>query len=109
MKYPRLVGIAVVSSLAAGGLLQAEDVAWVNAVGVSINGSSLAKTGGASAWDAGAASHQVIRDGYGYVDFEATETTTYRACGLSVGDPGQSRDEIDYAVELQPWRSPESC
>jgi alpha-tubulin suppressor-like RCC1 family protein len=83
------------------GRTQAEDVTWLNPVGVSVAGNGLTKTGGSSAWNAGAASNQVIRDGYGYVDFAATETTTQRACGLSVGDPGQTLAEIDYAVELR--------
>jgi alpha-tubulin suppressor-like RCC1 family protein len=100
----RLALSATVVVVMAGSVAPAiaENATWVNATNVSVSGASLLKTGAASAWDAGAASKQVIRDGYGYVDFIATETNTSRACGLSVGDPGQTLTEIDYAVFLQP-------
>jgi hypothetical protein len=93
---------ALVAAVLAGSWARAEDVSWVNAVGVSVAGSSLQKTNGTAAWNAGAASNQVIRDGYGYVEFVATETNTSRACGLSLGDPGQTLNEIDYAVRRVP-------
>ena len=102
MKHLTLLATAALLATLAAAPAPAEDVSWVNPVGVSIAGNSLSKTGGTSAWNAGAASHQVVRDGYSYVDFQATETTTQRACGLSVGDPGQTLAEIDFAVYLQP-------
>ena len=93
---------ALVAAVLAASWAGAEDVIWANPVGVSITGSSLQKTGGTAAWNAGAASNQVIRDGYGYAEFVATETTTSRACGPSIGDQAQTLVDIDYAVHLQP-------
>lgn len=97
-----LVGAALSLVLVSAVSVGAESVSWTNVVGVSPAGSTLTKTGGTSAWDAGAASQQVLRDGYGYVDFIATETNTYRACGLNQGDSGQGYSEIDYSIHLQP-------
>lgn len=102
MNHLRLYATAGFLALSFVRPLHGEDVSWVNPVGVSVAGSSLQKTSGTAAWNAGAASNQVIGDGYGYVEFVATETTTSRACGLNIGDPGQTLNEIDYAVYLQP-------
>src|SRR5262249_50688365 len=44
-------------------------VVFTNASGVFVNGNSLNKTATTTSWDAGAASKEVIRDGYGYVEF----------------------------------------
>jgi alpha-tubulin suppressor-like RCC1 family protein len=101
----RLLRICAVAGLFSVGLMDAargEDVSWVNPVGVSIAGSTLTKTGGTAGWNAGAASQQLVRDGYGYVQFTTGgQANTSRACGLSVGDPGQTLTEIDYAIHLQ--------
>jgi hypothetical protein len=60
-----------------------------------------AKTGGCDGCeDAGAISSQQIASGDGYVEFTASETITARAIGLSHGNPGITRNEIDYAVML---------
>ena len=75
----------------------AEDVVWANAVGVSVSGSSLTKTGG-TGWNAGAGSTGVIRFGYGYVEFTATETTTYRICGLGNTDSDQNYTDVDFGI-----------
>src|SRR5438094_866384 len=66
-------------------LLADEPVVWTNIVGASASGNTLTKTATTTAWDSGASSLQVIRDGYGYVEWTATETTTYRIAGLSHG------------------------
>jgi alpha-tubulin suppressor-like RCC1 family protein len=79
--------------------VEAEDVVWTGAVGVSVTGNSLTKTG-STAWNAGAASVAVIRDGYGYVEATATETNTERMIGLSRGDTNQDYPDIDFAVYL---------
>ncbi len=73
---------------------------FTNLAGAASNGNSLTKTSTTSAWDAGAASTNVIRDGNGYVEFTANETTTYRMLGLSNGDTNQNYTDIDYAIFL---------
>ena len=53
------------------------EVVWTSAVGVTVSGCSLTKTA-ATAWgNAGAVSTQQIASGDGYVEFTASETTTY--------------------------------
>jgi hypothetical protein len=67
-------------------------------LGVAISGNSLTKTA-AEGWDnAGAASTQAIVSGDGYVEFTASETSSYRMCGLSQGDANQSYTDIDFAM-----------
>ena len=58
-----------------------EPVAWINAVGVAVNGNSLTKTT-ATGITSGATSTRQIASGDGYVEFTASETTTYRMLGL---------------------------
>jgi hypothetical protein len=76
-----------------------EPVAWKNAVGVTVSGNNLTKTGG-SGWNAGAVSSRAIISGAGYVEFTASENTTARIIGLSHGDTDQSLADIDFAVYL---------
>src|SRR5262245_62016067 len=79
-----------------------EPVVWTNMVNTSASGSDLTKTSGAvSAWDAGAVSVQVIRDGYGYVEFTAANTTSYALLGLSNGDSNQDYADIDFAIIIR--------
>src|SRR5262249_39705308 len=93
--------LALLALALAPGLAHADDaVVWTNAVGVSVSGNSLTKTGGNTAWDAGAASTNVIRDGYGWVEFTVTETNKHRIVGLSNGDSNQSDSDIDFGVIL---------
>src|SRR5262245_35964446 len=94
------ISIAAVLVAADWALCQSEPVVWTSAANVSVSGNSLTKTTGGTAWNAGAASVQVIQAGFGYVEFTATETNTYRACGLSFGDTDQSDADIDFALEL---------
>ena len=55
---------AGILALLSGASLQADEpVEWTNVVGASVSGNTLTKTGGAIAWDPGAASTNVIRDG----------------------------------------------
>ena len=80
---------------AAGG-----PVVWTSLVGVTANGGSLAKTA-ATAWgNAGAVSSQQLPSGDGYVQFTASETTTFRLLGLSNGNTNSSWDDIDFALYL---------
>ena len=76
-------------------------VTWINPACVTINGNSLQKSATTSAWDCGAASGQVIRDGYGFVEFTATEANTFRMIGLSNRYSGHDYSFIDYGVFLR--------
>lgn len=79
----------------------AEQVVWQNAVNVSISGGSLTKTNSGSTWTSGASSANVIRDGYGFMEFTAPNTSTYRIAGLSYGDTNQDYTDIDYAIMIR--------
>jgi hypothetical protein len=58
------LSVAGILALMPGASLHADEpVVWTNLVGTSASGNTLTKTGGATAWDAGAASTNVIRDG----------------------------------------------
>jgi len=91
-------GQLLVTAEASAGTVSTQNVTWTNVVGVSASGNSLTKTA-ATAWgNAGAASSQSITAGDGYVEFTATETTTYRMCGLSHADSDQNYASIDFAI-----------
>ncbi len=81
----RVLGTSACFLLAMCGWAAAEEVQWTNAVGVSVSGNTLTKTAGQGWGNAGGASVQVIRDGYGFVDFTATAANTDSMCGLSDG------------------------
>jgi len=66
-----------------------------------LQATNLTKTNGTTAWNAGASSVNVIRDGYGYVEFTATETNTYRIAGLSNGDSNQDYTDIDFGLLMR--------
>jgi hypothetical protein len=85
-----------------------QNVVWTSLVNVTASGNSLRKTAGCNGCDdAGAISTQSIASGDGYVEFTASETTTYRAAGLSNGSTGTSLSDIDFAIFLAPgsWAS----
>jgi alpha-tubulin suppressor-like RCC1 family protein len=95
----RALALTVQTSLfAPSNTALAEDVVWTNLVGVSASGNSLTRSNSGAAWTMGAASTNVIRDGFGYVEFTATETTTYRICGLAKGDTDQSYTDLDFGI-----------
>jgi hypothetical protein len=78
-----------------------QNVIWTPLVNVAASGNSLRKTAGcAGCGDAGAISMQSIASGDGYVEFTASETTTYRGAGLSNGDTDPSLTDIDFAILL---------
>ena len=76
----------------------AQPVVWTSAVGVSISGNSLTKTAVAGWGNGGAVSTQQIASGDGYVEFTASEKTTYRMLGLSFGDTDARSQDIDFAL-----------
>jgi hypothetical protein len=51
-----------------------EQVVWTNTVGVSVSGSDLTMTASSGWGNAGAASVNLIRNGYGFVEFTTGET-----------------------------------
>jgi len=75
-------------------------VVWTNVVNASASGNNLTKTNGTTAWNAGASSVNVIRDGYGYMEFTATETNM-RIAGLSNGDSNQDYTDIDFGLLIR--------
>ncbi len=89
--YPLIVDAAlnqpeatVVDAVISGSL--AEPVEWTNLGKASASLGSLSKTGTAYALDAGAVSTKGIASPNGYMEFTATDTSTYRMAGLSYGD-----------------------
>jgi hypothetical protein len=91
-------GLAAILALLPGAALQADEpVVWTNIVGASASGNTLTKTGTATAWDAGAASTNLIHDGNGYVEFTMTETARHVMAGLANGDAGTDYTDVDYA------------
>jgi hypothetical protein len=76
-------------------------VVWTAAVGVTVNGNSLTKTT-ATGTNSGAISIQQIASGDGYVEFTASETTTYRMVGLSNGSTDVSYPDIDFGIDIVP-------
>jgi len=86
----------------------ADNVVWTALVHATANGNSLQKTSGCDGCDdSGAVSVQSIASGDGYVEFTASETTTYRSIGLSNGNTNTSLSDIDFAIILNPgvWAS----
>ena len=77
-----------------------QSVAWTNGVGVIASGSTLTRGSGSAGWTAGAISNTEIASGNGYVQFTATETNTYRMCGLSHDNSSEDYTDLDFAVYL---------
>ncbi len=77
-----------------------QNVVWANTVGVTATGNTLTRGSSAEGWTAGAISSEEITSGSGYVQFTATETNTYRMCGLSHDNSNQSYTDLDYAIYL---------
>jgi hypothetical protein len=77
-------------------------VQWTRLVNVTVAGNVLKKTAGcAGCPDAGAISQQQIGGGDGFVEFTASETTTFRALGLTAGTPGTALGDIKFALRMQ--------
>ncbi|TNF25669.1 MAG: DUF4215 domain-containing protein [Deltaproteobacteria bacterium] len=75
-------------------------ITWQNPVNVNevytATGAGLDKIAGGTTWNAGASSVETLT-GDGYVEFEATETTTHRMIGLGTGDTSVSYGDIEFA------------
>ena len=97
-KHRYLVGLCVLLPFVLPTFLFAEDIVWSSKVNVSTSGNTITKTNSGTNWDAGAVSANVIRDGYGFVEFTAPTSSAYRIAGLSYGDTNQDYTDIDYAI-----------
>ncbi len=90
-----LTNVVINHNTGSGG---SQSVSWTNASGVSSATSSLTKTAADGWGNAGAASTQTISSGDGYVELTATETNTWRMCGLSHTDTNQDYTTIDFGL-----------
>ena len=85
------------TSVVLGGPLP---VVWTSLVKVTVSGDSLIDLA-PSGTDAGAASTRQFTSGDGYVQFTASETTTYRIVGLNSANPDASYN-IPFGIALTP-------
>ena len=100
-RRPALLGLAATllgSLTAPDAAAQTEDVVWRAAVGVSISGNSLTKTGAAGWGNFGASSLQTVESN-GFVEFSGANAASFMA-GLSKGDTDQTYPDIDFAIYL---------
>jgi hypothetical protein len=77
-----------------------EAVEWTTLVGVTVSGSTLAKTASTGWGNAGAVSTKLLTSGDGYVEIAANEINTYRLFGLSSGSADATPADIEYAIYL---------
>jgi hypothetical protein len=78
-------------------------VVWSSLVNVTASGNSLTKSSGCDGCvDAGAHSRQEIAAGDGYLEFTASETSSWRSIGFKGGNPGVNTSEIHFAISLKP-------
>jgi hypothetical protein len=104
---PAVSGDATFATSANGGT-GTQNVVWTALVQATANGNSLQKTSGCDGCaDSGAISTQRIASGDGYVEFTASEATTFRSIGLSNGNTNTTLSDIDFAILLNPgvWAS----
>jgi alpha-tubulin suppressor-like RCC1 family protein len=79
-------------------VVTAASTLWQDAVGVSLSGQSMTKSG-PTGWNAGATSVASLT-GDGYAQFTTAEANTDKMVGLSHTDPAQNQFAIDYALYL---------
>src|SRR5262245_5042916 len=70
---------------------------WTDEVGVMVDGRSITKTAPEDEYNAGAVSLSAIESGDGFIEFRVADTITGKAVGLSNGNSGEGRNDIDYA------------
>ena len=78
----------------------AEDVIWIDLIGVSANGNSIYKTT-VNGWGNGGAASSREFMGDGKVEFTAQNTQYYRICGLSTKNTNADILSIEYGIYLQ--------
>jgi alpha-tubulin suppressor-like RCC1 family protein len=89
---------AILALLPSAALHADEPVVWTNVVGASVSANSLTKTGTATTWDTGASSTNVIRDGYGYVEFTVPDLSHRVMAGLGNIDASVDYTDVDYGI-----------
>ena len=75
---------------------------WTSAVNVSVDGNDITKTAPQDSFNAGAVSIASIPSGDGFAEFRVADATTSKAAGLSNGDGGQTRGDIDFGLFFAP-------
>jgi alpha-tubulin suppressor-like RCC1 family protein len=100
----RLIGLVVIASIwfcfSVPTFFADEPVIWTNVIGASASGNTLTKTAADGSWNSGAVSTQVVRDGYGYMEFSADQANTELMAGLSFGDTNQDWTDPDFGINL---------
>jgi hypothetical protein len=74
-------------------------VTWIDTVGVDVDGNTITKTA-PNGWGNGGAASLESFTGDGGVEFIATQTNTYRMCGLSSINTDANWASIEYAIFL---------
>jgi hypothetical protein len=96
------ISLYMLGATASGTCKEAvEQVVWQSSTltNVSASGNNLIKIQSNGNWNGGAASYNTVAN-YGYFQFTATETNTYRAIGLSTSFTSSSYTTIQYAFYL---------
>jgi len=83
----------------AGRAAALTSVTWTDLVGVSASVNDLTKTAPETTYNAGAVSVESLSND-GFVEFTTAEATTDKIAGLSVGNGGQGRADIDFGILL---------
>jgi TolB protein len=74
-------------------------VTWVNALGVAAICNNLTKSSASVGWGAGASAESLVADGS--LEFTTGESDTAKVAGLSSGDDGWDRTDIDFGLYLK--------
>jgi hypothetical protein len=82
-------------------LFSGVSVTWMNTLRVAVDCNSMQKDPTAAlAWNAGASSVEML-DGNGALEFTTGENTSQKIAGLSNGDDGTGRQDIDFGLYLR--------
>jgi hypothetical protein len=74
---------------------------WMNAVGVMMNGNSIADVAAVGWKNSGAITRDEIASGDGYIEFSTAEASLGKSFGLAHGDTDQNYTDIDFAFQLR--------
>ena len=96
--YPLSVDTALDTTGATLREVRLGRLVWRNELGVSVWGYSLLDTAATGWGNSGASSTVELASGDGWVEYTATDTTTWRMLGLSKGDADRNYTEIDFAL-----------
>ena len=103
--YPLLVDTALYSSgvsidqATLAGALQSDITGWSSVSGVSVTATSVMKLA-TTGWNAGAVSKKALLSGDAFVEFTASETTSYRICGLTTRTSVTAFEDVGFGVLL---------